>query len=518
MNVEIDKVVRGNMWIGTGIITVSVCAILSYGFAVRRLGEADAGVVGVVSAILGVSVAIGGLGLALALVREGSLAKGDAALVNSYAGVALVCALLLGIICFAGMFLGAGPLLAVVNFKGDVEDAKAYCILAGLAILLTQWSGVYRALIQARCDFRLSSICDMTYGVLQVTGVIFGILVFPKLVTIGAVNVLAAGIQVIHYRVMVRHSWGTVFKFRWSREAFERLWIFGKWQQLGGLFGVLGDTVDKLVLGVMFGVASVPAYSMARSFYSQCHTILASQTYQLFPRLAGEGKGSLDLDLELRLIAFISFCSSWIYLGVFLVGPILIAVISGGDFAAKVNRSLPMFCVIGWMHSLCLVVYFVKLASGYSRLVSIMNSLSGPVTLIAMISLGLVGGLRWAIAGQLAILSGVTWLLSLDEGNTIKWHLLLRRISVCLPHLFSAVIFAVSGYWVRSITGYLSVANLMVTLLLVTAYLPLVNRCARIWPFDQNVATTVSAVVNALPIKKQVTRFLCAVVGCAPMT
>lgn len=507
MSTKATKTISDNLWIGASTLGTSILAILGYGFAVNLLGEAQAGIVGVMFALLTMGTAIGGLGLNLALVREVSMGKLDNRAMTAEIGVVSMVAICLGLLIWILMIITGPFLLSLVKYKGDVVDAQNYCSLIGAAVLFTQLSGVGRSLNQSQCDFRINSVIDLTVSFLQSAGTILMVYFYRNLTSIGLVTLLVSVVQSTTYWWFLRGKWGLSLRPGWSHSAFLRLWKFGRWSHLGSIFTILGDSLDRILVGGLFGSASVPAYSMAKSFYTQSHALLASQAYSLFPRLAATGR-VIEIEHETRLISLVSLFSGWLYLSIFLVAPIFAAISAGEAFADKVSYGLGVFCMMGWANSLCLIVYFSKLANGYSKLVLIMNVVSGPGTLLAMWLLGLFGGLSLAIGGQVIMLGGVFWLLSLDESNRSKWKWLVRRLRPAAPAGIYTAFWVAIVICFRNWGPYLSVFSMSFSGLVMFIYVPLAAHSSRRLTGGSVMLDSLHAVLFVLPIPARASLYL----------
>ena len=512
MSTVTSKTILDNLWIGASTLGSSVLAILGYGFAVSILGESQAGIVGVMLGVMTMGAAVGSFGINLALVREASKGPLGNCAMSAEIGVASIVAIIVGLLCLAVMVFAGPTLLTMVKYQGDQVDAESYSLLVGAAVLFTQLSGVGRALNQSQCDFRTSSVIDLVASFLQSAGTIIMVYYYRNLTAIGIITFLVAGVQFTAYWFFLRRKWGLSIRPVWSHSAFLRLWRFGRWPYWGSIFAILGDSFDKILVGGLFGSVSVPAYSMAKSFYSQSHALLASQAYSLFPRLAATGR-VLGIEQETKLISFVSLISGWIYLSIFLVGPVLAAISAGGAFADKVSYGLGVFCLMGWANSLCLIVYFSKLATGYSKLVMIMNAFSGPGTLLAMWLLGELGGLRFAIAGQVVMLGGVFWLLSLDESNRSVWKCLVQRLRAAAPTGLYAAFWASLIVWFRNWESYFSGFSIAFAVVFLLIYIPLAIQLSRRLPGGGALRDTMLAVVVVLPITTRATAFLRVLLG-----
>jgi O-antigen/teichoic acid export membrane protein len=509
MAFELKRTVRNNLWMGASTLGVSIIAIISFGFVVRTLGETRAGVVGVISAILAASSALAGAGFAASLVRESSRHQETPERVAEYAGTTLTIGLVMGSLCCLGMAAGTLTLLEAIDFmseRAQVNDAMRYGSLAGGAVILTQCSAVYRALLHARSEFRASSRCDLTYSAVQGTGIIIALVLHPTLMSVGVVNLVAALGQWLQYRRAVRTIYGRLFRPSWSPAAFRGLWSFGKWHQMGSLFVIIGDSLDRVFLGAYFGAAAVPGYNLAKSFYSNMHGLLASQVYFLFPSLARNPEG-ISEERERRLTSIVMLLASWIYLGVFGLAPVVVSFISGPDFAAKMLRVLPVFCMLGWINALCLVNYYVKMAAGRSRIVATMYVLAGPGAICSMVVLGANFGLEWAAYGQLASALGMLWLVSLGSDDRPSWSLLWRRLRPQLPLFLFAFGVAATLQALAGMAGGTALRILLTSIILVS-FVPLfLQLIVRLQPGSPAPAA-IAELITALPVPEHLKQLL----------
>jgi len=514
MAFELKRTVRNNLWMGASTLGVSFIAIISFGFVVRTLGETRAGVVGVISAILAASSALAGAGFAASLVRQASRHQEVPGRVAEYASTTMTIGLLVGLVCCLGMVAGTMTLLELIHFMAEpeqVQDAMRYGALAGGAVIVTQCSGVYRALLHARSEFRVSSRCDLTYSAVQGMGIIAALTFHPTLMSVGLVNLGAALGQWMQYRRAVSVIYGRLFPPGWSPATFRDLWSFGKWHQMGSLFMILGDSLDRVFLGAYFGAAAVPGYNLAKSFCGNVHGLLASQVYFLFPSLARNSK-EISNELEHRLVSIVMLLASWIYLGVFGLAPVVVSLISGPDFSSKVLRVLPVFCVLGWFNALCLVSYFTKMAAGRSRAVATMYAISGPGAICSMIVLGTNFGLAWAAVGQLASALGMLWLVSLGSDDRPSPSLLWRRLRPQLPLLFFAFGAAAALQAFAGIAGG-GALRLFLTFGVLVFFIPLSLQLIVRMQLSSPAPAAVVELIFALPLPRHLQYLLCRMLG-----
>ena len=175
-----------------------------------------------------------------------------------------------------------------------------------------------------------------------------------------------------------------------------------------------------------------------------------------------------------------------------------------------------IFCIMGWINSSSLVTYYSKMATGDSKLVLIMNVFSGPGALLAMLLLGLVGGLRMAIVGQLVMLGGVFWLMSLDELNRINADCLKARLLASSPAAIFALVCGTAAHLFRGGQEHISAVSITVALATVGLFIPVALRLFRLTTWSSNPRTAVAAVLGALPIGRSMAGFIGLIAGIWP--
>jgi O-antigen/teichoic acid export membrane protein len=517
MSTATKQAIKSNLWIGLGVLGGAFCAFLNYALAVRFLHAEDAGLLGVISSVITASVALGGLGFASALVREVTIVESDPARMRDSVGVALLLAVILGGLCLGLLFFGASTIFNIVDYKGDRASAVVYCSLCGFSVLLNQLTSVYRALAQSQCNFKDCTQCDLLYAALQLAGT-FVLIRYPYLSVLGVINMAAAFVQLVVYWGQTRRVWGLTFFPKWSSEAFSRLWIFGRWMQIGAIMGIMGDALDKVVLAAYFGPASIPPYVLARRFYTQSHVLLASQAYYLFPKLSGKctdgaDRSDVNAGIECRTGGVIALAAGLIYTTAYSFGPLLVGWSVNEEVAAAVTPMLSLFCIIGWIQSLTLVTYFTKLAEGYSHVSTVTNLLAGPAALVAMILLGMTGHWYAAVSGQLLILIGILWLLGLGADNRSTPQELVRRLGIgIVPGMTAGVLCICSGA-TRSTFGLMSWPSIISTIIVCLIYLPLTSRLPRRWPNQLILSQTILRLIEQSPFCEKIRILVLATLG-----
>ena len=203
---------------------------------------------------------------------------------------------------------------------------------------------------------------------------------------------------------------------------------FGGWSYLGTLGGFLFTNADRLILTTFLGSTVLPYYVMPQRLFLQLHTSLSGQLQFLFPMFSALGEAaSAEIErLEDRLRWFIALISAAAYIGLGLIGPLILARLVNAEFASRATLPLLLVCVQGFLTAQNIYPYYGSWALGIGAPNAVAQIANGVLVVFTMIVLIPQVGYIGASIAQLWI--GVTvvwhtlWVRSLTMPDSPRWR------------------------------------------------------------------------------------------------
>ena len=339
--------------------------------------------------------------------QRGATATANAAFVQATVTLLVVTALILGF----------SPLLAKTLFSsmGD-SDKLVRVFVFGVLFMLCQeldqvCSGVLRGALRYDKVAKVELFIRILGGCLIALSAWFT----SDLSSVLVVTLLGALIKLIaKYTLAAKHlrsySWG--FR-RPSRNALSRVFTFGRWQVLHIAGGLLFLSVDRLIVGAIFGAVDLARYGICMQIAQFSHWVQAAAAQLLLPLISSRSVKQQNFRAQ-PLLRYS------IYGGLLcVVLPAVLAVLARpfltiwiGEQFAEANTVLLQLLMLSFaVLSISIPVHFVLLATGGERFIGYLNLAGGLLSICASLYLVQFGLLAFA-SGKLifAISSALNFL------------------------------------------------------------------------------------------------------------
>lgn len=367
----LQRAVRNSVFSGLGTLATLVLNFAFAGLTIRFLGEARGGYILALQALLGISVLFGGALLTTPAIRRVAVLKsaGEDKIMRSVIGSVLTVNLVTSIV-FSVLILAMFPIMySWSRLEPQYRpDALLATLLICVSFSLTQVDLVWQATYQAFERYDLLSLLSTVFGLLLG---IAGIITLKTLPTMGAVAGITVTIWTLRLLVdlfIVSRIVGKLPVPDWNWPEVKPMLSFGSWTYLSSVGGILFNQLDRLLVTAVLGSAALPYYAVPQRVFTQIHTALVDQSRFLFPMFSSMGDAArYEIErLEDRLRWYIAVLSGIAYTGLALVGPVILGLLIGHDFANVAFWALLAVCLQGFVHSQMIVPYFNSWAMGYA--------------------------------------------------------------------------------------------------------------------------------------------------------
>jgi O-antigen/teichoic acid export membrane protein len=437
----LGSAVRNSVFSGLGTISTFLLGFVFAGLTIRFLGEERGGYLMTLQAVIGLNALIGGFGLETPALRRiafcysrGEVQRGRAitgSVLTINIGTALMFSLLI-----AGLsrHLFAWSRLDV-TYSSDAHWATLF--VAG-SFLLSQSASPCQMIYQAKQRYDLITGLTTIFGLLAG---ISGILVLKIAPSMAAIAVTGFGISLLRLvcdLFVVKRLVGHIPSPSWEWSEIRPVLGFGGWTYLSSLGGFLFTNADRLILTTLLGSSAMPYYVIPQRLYSQIHSTLSGQTQFLFPMLSSFGKAATDQieRLEDRLRWYMALSGGAVYTGMAFLGPPLLSVLIGPDFAEHVRIPIVLAAVQGFFHAQMIFPYFSSWAIGKGAPNTVAQLANGTlVVLTALVLIPWIGYVGASLSQLWIILIAVAhtvWVRRISSRRSSMWGWLRSYTSPCL--------------------------------------------------------------------------------------
>lgn len=239
---------QGFLWTGGAQLLSQSLHIAIRLILARLLLPADFGLVAMAVVLLSVTSLISDLGLGNALVQRPQLDESHRSTSFWFTGA-------VSLALFTVFCLGA-PL---ASWFFDETRVTPILRALSLTLLLAAPESTYAALLMRRMDFK-------SLGLRQISAtVVAGVAgVGSALAGLGAWSLVAHGlVQALTSSLLLAWRAGWSPRWRFSRQALEELWGFGKWVAGARALNYLNRNVDNLLIGRFLGARALGLYSFS---------------------------------------------------------------------------------------------------------------------------------------------------------------------------------------------------------------------------------------------------------------
>jgi O-antigen/teichoic acid export membrane protein len=427
----LHRTVRNSLFITSGTAVTFVLAFVFGGLTIRFLGNARAGYFLTLQAVLALNVLIGGFGIGTPAIRR--VAELHAAEEWHTAREIVGSVLLMnGIISFVigAAIIGIFPHVFRWSRLDSVYQADAFvatCLVA-TTFLFGQLSGAFSISYEALQRYDISTSIASVHGLLSGLVGITVLIIKPTMSAIACVGLVLSSIRffadsMFVARILRRFPWPT-----WCWREIKPMLGFGGWSYLGSLGGFLYTNVDRIVLTSFLGSGAMPYYTIPQTLFTQVHSTLANQARFLFPLVAGFGKYAATqiTQIEDRMRWFVALLSGFIYTGIAISGPAILAVLVNPEFAHLSKIPLLLACLQGFFNAQNIVPYYTSWGIGKGAPNTIAQIVNGIIVISTAIVLIPFYGYIGASIAQLwigpVVLLHTLWVSRLVNSQISIWR------------------------------------------------------------------------------------------------
>lgn len=290
-------------------------------------------------------------------------------------------------------------------------------ILSVLVVCAQQLDGVFSAVMRGLECFRAQAIYEVSSKALLIVAVVFAAFRYGNVeaVLLAYFGVLAAAAVGRMLLVQAAMKPSVAFIMPHYADA-RRLLSFGGWMSLTVISGAAFFTVDRIIVGRLMGLAAAGEFALYSQLAQLCHFIPSSAfafVFPLFSRLVGGGIKQVS-ELRKRYEGYrrlIVGSAALLALALLAAGQRLVELVTGSD-SSTVDLATYFLLVAGFAAlSFNVAPYFLLLALGRSRRVSLTNTISVLVMLVFTFALVPTWGVFGAAAARFGYVFGTLTLM-----------------------------------------------------------------------------------------------------------
>ena len=315
------SIIKGVKWTTAGTIGVAVCSLLRLSILTRFLDAKDFGLMALALFVLGIIELFMDMGLTSAIFHKQKISK------NEYSSLYWI-NLVFGLLIF-GIISLVSPYIAA--FYNEPLLSQLIIIMA-LAVIAAGLGGQYKTVEQKLLNFKIVAIVELISAILSLALAIFlavqgyGIyaLIFSALLQYATPNLF----------FFLRGTFTNPIRFHFNlKEAlpFLRIGIYEVGSQFVNYFN---RDLDVIIIGKLFSTELLGGYSLAKQLVYKPAQIINPIATKIANPLLARFQNDIEVLKKgyLRLISLISSLNFFVYLGVIIFAPFIVAVLYGPDY------------------------------------------------------------------------------------------------------------------------------------------------------------------------------------------
>ena len=394
--------IKNLLWAAAEYVSLPLLNLLATPIFIKTLGTAGFALWMLALSVSGMA-GIAGLGMSSAAMKYVAEFRGRGEH-EAVAGVIrqTLCIALCGGAIVAGCISLCAPLLARHAFPamGEFEEVTAVIIGAAVLLFISQADSVFAAAIKGFERFDLGARLDMAIKFLFIAITIAAAVLTQKIFVVIAAALAVASLGLVARATLACRVVGaSVFLPRWEPSLAREVLQFGVWNWLQGIASSLFTYFDRLLIASTLGAVAMAHYSICTQLASQVHSIPAAGLSALLPlasRKLGENRAT-DMARINQLSVLVNVVFALLLaLPLWSFSKEILSLWIGSEIAGSSSKLLFWMTLVYFLLSLSVAPYYLLLAQGQARFVSIVNLSGGVVTTIAALVLipvfGLIGG------------------------------------------------------------------------------------------------------------------------------
>ncbi|KPF41116.1 flippase [Rhizobium sp. G187] len=298
-----------------------------------------------------------------------------------------------------------------VELEGEIKTAMPWIALL-LPLVILNGAGIDT--LEAREAFKLANVLQVSGTIFaQILPLAFAIFISPDLGTVIPGAVIARVILMVAIMIAIRWLEGPIRITDFDPLRARKLLSYGGWVTISSILSPILGSLDQLMIGRFFGVATVTYYSVPLNLITRSQILPGAISRAIFPRLA-----SSEADDASALSARVLIVTALLYGGVcastiLLMDPLLTLWL-GDVFTDKASLPASLLVSSIWFNALIFAPYFLLHSQHRPDLIAKLHlGLLIPFAVVLIIltkEFGLVGAATAAIlrtmvdfGGQLAL-------------------------------------------------------------------------------------------------------------------
>ena len=440
---------KNSFWGSVDFIVTTGSVFLLIPVLLSTIGQEMFGVMVIVNTMMGFSGMFGfGLGQATLKFVSDYRAREEEGKIAEVVRTTLWVYFLTGLLAFLIMFMAAGWLAeSVFNVSEDqVEDALFAIRAGGLGFLSFLVFGVAENTYKGFEQFKRPVVFRSFVRLLTLSGQIV-------LALSGFGLAYLVGLQVLLYLfgacvlfIRLKRELVTQLSFlpwiSWS--TLKTVFSYGFYTYLSGLFGLLRQNGDTLLVGAILGPSALALYTIPIRLLSQVHALLSRAYGFLFPyvsKLHAHG----DREGLVRCYEQSTFQISVISAG--LITPIavlaypILALWLGDSIAAQAGGVMQVMALRFAIFPLSIVNAYFLMGSGQVKVMSLVTAVNALFSLSVIASFAYYFGLWGAALGQLSVFIPVLINRFIIEWKVMKVRCFFRVVMPPFLGVFPCIFF-----------------------------------------------------------------------------
>lgn len=365
----LERAVRNSIFTGLGTVSTFVLGFVFAGLTIRYLGEARAGYLLALQALIGLNALVGGLGLSTPSLRRIAYlyAQGDLSRARAVVGSVTTVNAATGLL-FSLLVVLFFPTIFVWSRLDPIyrEDAFWATLFVAGSFLVSQITSSWQVVYEAAQRYDLTTILTTVFGLLLGISGIMVLSIAPSMSAVAATGFIISLIRLSSDAYFLQRILRQVPLPTWMWSEIRPMLGFGGWTYIGSLGGFLFTNLDRLILTTFLGSAALPYYVVPQRLYLQIHTALSNQCRFLFPMLSAWGdQAAAQIErVEDRLRWFVALVSGAVYTSLAFIGPDILSRLVSPEFARQATLPLVLVCIQGFFNAQNIVPYFSSWAIG----------------------------------------------------------------------------------------------------------------------------------------------------------
>jgi O-antigen/teichoic acid export membrane protein len=399
------------LWSGVDAAAAPATALLTTAGLVRCLGASDYGLLVIALAASGLSLAISpAVAATTTKFVSQSVGMGDSS--GRLAARAVTASLLvLAAISACVLLVTAAlrnPLAHAVFGEAGRQGAGEILLLAVLSMCIQQVDSVFAAALKGLERFREQAILEIGLRLLVAILVVATALLTRdlQLVLLAQCAACAGAAAARGAALRALAPERRLFAVP-GRSDFRAIWSFGSWMWLSAIAGMAYYSVDRIIVGHVLGAAAAGQFNIYLQITQLIHFVPSSLfafTFPVFSRLSAEARGGSSAITHSygKYVAISCGASLLIAMTIVSLRSDLLKLFVGGTVYAGQDSAFVLLTCAFLVLSSCVIAYYLLLALGRSRAVSLVGTVAMLVAVALMVALIPRYGLRGAAVSRLA--------------------------------------------------------------------------------------------------------------------